>query len=84
MDLARGGPATEGRIVTRTHDGIDGWSTWTVHPVDDDPSTLTIEGTMNVPLMRGPVMKLRRMLDGVDPEPFIREAKRRARAAKVD
>jgi Polyketide cyclase / dehydrase and lipid transport len=66
--------------IERTYAGIDGSSTWTVCAVDDASSTLTIEGTMSVGLLRGLMMKLmlKRVLYKMDFEPFIEEAERRA------
>jgi hypothetical protein len=72
-------------VVDRTYAGVDGSSTWTVHAVDAGHSTLTIDGTMNVGLLRWLVMKLalKRILYGMDFKPFIQETERRAKAAKV-
>jgi ribosome-associated toxin RatA of RatAB toxin-antitoxin module len=68
-------------VIERTYEGVDGSSTWTVHAVDADHSTLTIDGTMTVSLIRGLVMKvvMKRILYGMDFKPFIEEAERRAK-----
>jgi hypothetical protein len=67
-------------VVKRTYAGIDGSSTWTVRPVDATRSTLTIDGTMTVGVLRGLLMRLflSRILYGTDFKPFIEEAERRA------
>ena len=68
-------------IVRRTYDGSDSArSTWTIHPVDEAHSTLTIDASQKMGPLRGLVMKpmLKRLFYGINFTPFIREAERRA------
>jgi ribosome-associated toxin RatA of RatAB toxin-antitoxin module len=60
-------------------------STWTIHPIDPSHSTLTIDASMTMPLLPGLVMKplLRRLFYGINFTPFIHEAERRAKEAKI-
>jgi hypothetical protein len=69
--------------VERTHHGIDGSSTWNARPAGEGRSTLTIDGTMRVSLLRGLVLKLvlKRILYGTGFKPFTEEAERRDKAA---
>jgi ribosome-associated toxin RatA of RatAB toxin-antitoxin module len=51
-------------VITRTYGpGSTGRSTWTIHPVDAGRSTLTIDASMTVPLLKGLVARpfLRRL-----------------------
>jgi ribosome-associated toxin RatA of RatAB toxin-antitoxin module len=59
-------------------------STWTIHRVDASHSTLTIDAATTMPLLPGLVMKplLRRLFYGINFDPFIREAQRRANATR--
>jgi ribosome-associated toxin RatA of RatAB toxin-antitoxin module len=56
-------------------------STWTIHPIDADHSTLTIDASLTMPLLPGLVMKpfLRRLFYGINFTPFIQEAERRGK-----
>jgi ribosome-associated toxin RatA of RatAB toxin-antitoxin module len=74
-----------GLVLERTYEGIEGSSTWTVRPVDAARSTLTIDGTMTVGLLRGLAMRifLKRILYGTDFKPFIEEAERRAQRSRT-
>jgi ribosome-associated toxin RatA of RatAB toxin-antitoxin module len=60
-------------------------STWTIHPIDADHCTLTIDASMTMPLLPGLVMKplLRRLFYGINFTPFIHEAKRRAKEGRL-
>jgi len=78
---------TRGRdlVVERTYEGnSSARSTWTIHPVDANRCTLTIEATQGMDPIRGVLMKpaLRRMFYGINFTPFIDEAERRARTGK--
>jgi len=67
-------------VVERTYEGEEtAGSTWTIHPVDDGHSTLTIDAAQSLPLMRGLMMRpfLKRIFYGINFTPFIREAERR-------
>jgi ribosome-associated toxin RatA of RatAB toxin-antitoxin module len=69
-------------IVERTYDGTESArSTWTVHPVDDNNCTLTIDASQSMGLVRGIAMKpaLKKLFYGINFTPFIEEAERRAR-----
>jgi ribosome-associated toxin RatA of RatAB toxin-antitoxin module len=59
-------------------------STWVIHPIDGEHSTLTIDASLTMPLLPGLVMKplLRRLFYGINFTPFIHEAERRAQQAK--
>ena len=67
----------------RTYYGIDGSSTWIVRPAGRGRSTLTIDGSMRVWLLRGLVMKLflKRILYATDLRPFLEEGERRDQEA---
>jgi hypothetical protein len=69
-------------VVERTYEGSDSArSTWTIQPVDESHSTLTIDASLKMGFVRGLVMKpmLKRLFYGINFTPFIREAERRAR-----
>jgi ribosome-associated toxin RatA of RatAB toxin-antitoxin module len=71
-------------VVERTYGGgTDARSTWTIHAVDGDHSTLNIDASMTMPWWKGVVMKpfLRKIFYGINFTPFIREAERRATSA---
>lgn len=65
--------------IQRTYDSIDGSSAWIARSAGDGRSTLTINGTMRFPLLRGLVMKLlsKQIMHQTDFKPFIEEAERR-------
>ena len=68
-------------VLERTYDGNESArSTWTIHPVDDDHCTLTIDATQGMGRVRGTVMKpaLKHLFYGINFTPFIEEAERRA------
>jgi ribosome-associated toxin RatA of RatAB toxin-antitoxin module len=56
-------------------------STWTIHPIDHNRCTLTIDAVQTLPWPVGMVMKplLRRLFYRINFTPFIAEAERRAR-----
>jgi ribosome-associated toxin RatA of RatAB toxin-antitoxin module len=67
--------------VERTYDGnASALSTWTIHPVDADHSTLTIDAVQEMGPVRGVLMKpaLKKLFYGINFTPFIEEAERRA------
>src|SRR5262249_44539262 len=69
-------------ILERTYDGNESArSTWTIRAVDADHSTLTIDATQSMGVIRGVLMKplLRHLFYGINFTPFIEEAERRAR-----
>jgi ribosome-associated toxin RatA of RatAB toxin-antitoxin module len=73
-------------VIERTYPGSTGSrSTWTIHPVDTDHCTLTIDGSMPLPFLKGIIMRplLKRVFYGINFKPFIEEAERRARDRKV-
>jgi ribosome-associated toxin RatA of RatAB toxin-antitoxin module len=73
-------------VIKRTYGPEStGSSTWTLHPIDANHSTLTIDASMTMPLLPGLVMKplLRRLFYGINFTPFIHEAERRAKEAKL-
>jgi ribosome-associated toxin RatA of RatAB toxin-antitoxin module len=72
-------------VVQRTYTGVDGASRWTIHPVDADHSTLTIDAAQTMGPVRGVVMKpfMKRIFYGINFTPFIQEAERRAKEAKA-
>jgi ribosome-associated toxin RatA of RatAB toxin-antitoxin module len=70
-------------VVERTYEGNESArSTWTVHPVDDSHSTLTIDASQSMGPVRGLVMKpaLKHLFYSINFTPFIDEAERRAKA----
>jgi hypothetical protein len=72
-------------VVERTYEGNDSArSTWTIHPVDADHCTLTIDASQSMGPVRGLVMKpfLKKLFYGINFTPFINEAERRATAPK--
>lgn len=70
--------------LTRTY-GADSTSssTWTVHPVDADHCELTIDATARMAAAKGLIMRpaLKHLFYGINFDPFIGEAERRAQAA---
>ena len=73
-------------VLERTYDGNESArSTWTIHPVDDENSTLTIDAMQGMGPVRGVLMKpaLKHLFYGINFRPFIDEAERRAKEAKV-
>jgi ribosome-associated toxin RatA of RatAB toxin-antitoxin module len=71
-------------VLERKYDGNDSaYSTWTIHPVDDGTSTLTIDASQSMGTVRGVVMKpaLKHLFYGINFTPFIEEAERRATEA---
>jgi ribosome-associated toxin RatA of RatAB toxin-antitoxin module len=72
-------------IIERTYEGSSARSTWTIHPVDATHSTLTIDASQQMGPVRGLVMRpfLKKLFYGINFTPFIQEAERRARAARV-
>jgi ribosome-associated toxin RatA of RatAB toxin-antitoxin module len=72
-------------VVERTYEGSDSArSTWTIHPIDADHCTLTIDAAQDLNPIVGTVMKpaLRRMFYKINFAPFIEEAERRATTAR--
>ena len=72
--------------VSRTYAGnSSARSTWTVHPVDADHCTLTIDAAQTMGPVRGILMKpeLKKLFYGINFTPFIEEAERRAKAVKA-
>ena len=68
-------------VVERTYEGnASARSTWTIHPVDANRSTLTIDATQGIDPVRGVLIKpaLKHMFYGINFTPFIEEAERRA------
>jgi ribosome-associated toxin RatA of RatAB toxin-antitoxin module len=73
-------------VVERTYDGNESArSTWTVHAVDGDHCTLTIDASQSMGPVRGVIMKpaLRHLFYSINFTPFIDEAERRAKEAAV-
>ena len=70
-------------VVERTYEGVKGASTWTIHPVDEHHSTLTIDAAQELGPVRGTIMRpfLKKIFYGVNFTPFIEEAERREKAA---
>lgn len=71
-------------VVERTYEGnASARSTWTIHPVDANHSTLTIDATQSMDPIRGVLMKpaLKHLFYGINFTPFIDEAERRAKTA---
>jgi Polyketide cyclase / dehydrase and lipid transport len=66
-------------VVERTYAGVDGGSKWTIHPVDEHHSTLTIDAAQSMGPVRGVVMRpfLKKIFYGINFTPFIEEAERR-------
>jgi ribosome-associated toxin RatA of RatAB toxin-antitoxin module len=68
-------------VLERTYDGNESArSTWTIHPVDDETCTLTIDASQSMGPVRGTVLKpaLKHLFYGINFTPFIEEAERRA------
>ena len=68
-------------VVERTYGGSESArSTWTVHPVDENSCTLTIDASQSMGPVRGVLMKpaLKHLFYGINFTPFIEEAERRA------
>ena len=40
-------------VIERTYTGVDGASKWTIHPVDENHSTLTIDAAQTMGAVRG-------------------------------
>jgi ribosome-associated toxin RatA of RatAB toxin-antitoxin module len=73
-------------VLERKYDGNESArSTWTIHPVDDESSTLTIDASQSMGAVRGVLMKpaLRHLFYGINFTPFIEEAERRAADAAL-
>jgi ribosome-associated toxin RatA of RatAB toxin-antitoxin module len=73
-------------VVERTYEGnASARSTWTIHPVDANRCTLTIDATQGIDPVRGVLMKpaLKQLFYGINFTPFIEEAERRTNAVKV-
>lgn len=73
-------------VIERTYEGNDGArSTWTVHPIDSTHSTLTIDAVQRMGSVRGTLMKpaLKKLFYGINFTPFIDEAERRSKTARV-
>jgi ribosome-associated toxin RatA of RatAB toxin-antitoxin module len=71
-------------VLERTYEGSpSARSTWTIHPVDGERSTLTIDASQRMGPLRGAVMwpLLRRTFYRLNFTPFIAEAERRAGVA---
>jgi ribosome-associated toxin RatA of RatAB toxin-antitoxin module len=67
-------------VVERTYEGNpSARSTWRIHAVNANRSTLTIDATLGIDPVRGVLMKpaLKRMFYGINFTPFIDEAERR-------
>jgi ribosome-associated toxin RatA of RatAB toxin-antitoxin module len=72
--------------VERTYaDTPSARSTWTIHAIDGEHSTLTIDASQRMNWFTGCFMKplLRHMFYKINFDPFIREAERRARLNKA-
>jgi len=71
-------------VIERTYEGVDGASTWRIHPVDEGHSTLTIDAAQSMGPVRGTIMRpfLKKIFYGINFTPFIEEAERREKAAK--
>jgi len=79
---------THGRDMTieRTYEGnASARSTWTIHAVDGEHSTLTIDASQSMGAVRGFLMKpaLKKLFYGINFTPFIEEAERRAGALRA-
>ncbi len=73
-------------VIERTYEGSSSArSTWTIHAVDATHSTLTIDASQRMGPVRGVLMKpaLKKLFYGINFTPFIQEAERREKAAKV-
>jgi ribosome-associated toxin RatA of RatAB toxin-antitoxin module len=73
-------------VVERTYEGSSSArSTWTIHPVDASHSTLTIDASQSLGPVRGLLMRpaLKKLFYGINFTPFIQEAERRAKDAKI-
>jgi ribosome-associated toxin RatA of RatAB toxin-antitoxin module len=76
----------EDLVIHRTYAGSpSARSTWTIHPVDADHCTLTIDASQQMNQVQGLVMKpfLRKLFYGINFAPFIQEAERRETAARM-
>jgi hypothetical protein len=67
-------------VIERTYTGVDGASKWTIHPVDENHATLTIDAAQTMGAVRGTLMRpfLKRIFYGINFTPFIEEAERRS------
>ena len=73
-------------VIKRTYEGSSSArSTWTIHPVDSDHCTLTIDASQQMGAVQGMVMKpfLKKLFYGMNFTPFIQEAERRASATRI-
>jgi ribosome-associated toxin RatA of RatAB toxin-antitoxin module len=72
-------------VERRYPDNESAQSTWTLHPVDDENCTLTIDASQSMGPIRGLAMKpaLKKLFYGINFTPFIEEAERRAGTAQV-
>jgi ribosome-associated toxin RatA of RatAB toxin-antitoxin module len=73
-------------VLERKYEGNESASsTWTIHAVDENHCTLTIDATQSMGPVRGVVMKplLKHMFYEINFTPFIEEAERRAKGATV-
>jgi ribosome-associated toxin RatA of RatAB toxin-antitoxin module len=71
-------------VLERTYDGNESArSTWTVHAVDDNHCTLTIDASQSMGPVRGLLMKpaLKHLFYSINFTPFVEEAERRAKAS---
>jgi hypothetical protein len=69
-------------VVERTYEGnASARSTRTIHPVDANRCTLTIDATQGMDPVRGVLMKpaVKMMFYGINFTPFIDEAEKRAK-----
>jgi ribosome-associated toxin RatA of RatAB toxin-antitoxin module len=76
----------EDLVINRTYAGSpSARSTWTIHPVDADSCTLTVDAWLRTGQVQGMVLKpfLRKLFYGINFTPFIQEAERRAAAAQL-
>ncbi len=70
-------------VVERTYEGnSSARSTWTIHAVDANHATLTIDASQKMGPVRGVIMKpaLKHIFYGINFTPFIEEAERREKA----
>ena len=73
-------------VIERTYEGTPtARSTWTIHPVDADHSTLTVDAVQDMSTLPGLVMKplLRHLFYRINFTPFIGEAERRTAQASL-
>jgi ribosome-associated toxin RatA of RatAB toxin-antitoxin module len=68
-------------VIERTYEGNESArATWTIHPVDENHSTLEIDAKQSLDPIRGVLMRpaLKHLFYGINFTPFIEEAERRA------